>query len=230
MQHKQLLLALSMAMGLSLSGAFAHGSHDHDHDHDHSHHHHGHHHTPMTEKQIQASKGYFEDQDVKDRSLSDWQGAWRSVYPLILSGELDAVMEKKAADKGDQTAQEYKAYYTKGYATDVENIVIDGNVIAFHAKEKSTFCEYAPAGHKILTYRKGNRGVRYLFECQQKDSGAPLFIQFSDHIIEPRAADHFHLYMGNESQEALFDELSNWPTYYPDALSNAEVVEEMLAH
>ncbi|NLL32990.1 MAG: zinc ABC transporter substrate-binding protein AdcA, partial [Enterococcus cecorum] len=41
------------------------------------------------------------------------------------------------------------------------------------------------------------------------------YLQFSDHAISPQKAGHFHLYFGNESQEALLNELENWPTYYP---------------
>ncbi len=32
------------------------------------------------------------------------------------------------------------------------------------------------------------------------------FVQFSDHIIGPRKSQHFHIFMGNESQEALLKE------------------------
>ena len=32
-----------------------------------------------------------------------------------------------------------------------------------------------------------------------KDSGAPAYIVFNDHMIEPAAAAHFHLKMSNES-------------------------------
>jgi Zn/Cd-binding protein ZinT len=31
-------------------------------------------------------------------------------------------------------------------------------------------------------------------------------VQFSDHIIAPRKSAHFHIFMGNQSQEALLAE------------------------
>ena len=35
--------------------------------------------------------GVFEDADVQDRTLADWQGDWQSVYPYLLDGTLDLV-------------------------------------------------------------------------------------------------------------------------------------------
>ncbi len=45
------------------------------------------------EKTVQ--NGYFEDADVKDRTLSDYAGNWQSVYPIW---------------SGTKTNQDYKAY------------------------------------------------------------------------------------------------------------------------
>jgi zinc transport system substrate-binding protein len=81
-----------------------------------------------------------------------------------------------------------------------------------------------------LTYEAGNRGVRYLFEAEDKESGAFRYIQFSDHTIAPADSEHFHLYAGNESQEALLKEMENWPTFYPDTMDGREIAQEMLLH
>ena len=62
---------------------------------------------------MQAEEGHnhgyahFEDSDVQDRTLSDWDGDWQSVYPYLQDGVLDEVMEKKA-ESGEKTAEEYK--------------------------------------------------------------------------------------------------------------------------
>ncbi|MFW8217672.1 ZinT/AdcA family metal-binding protein, partial [Klebsiella pneumoniae] len=71
---------------------------------------------------------------------------------------------------------------------------------------------------KILTYASGKKGVRYLFTCQDLESKAPRFVQFSDHLIGPRQSMHFHIFAGNTSQTALLKEMDNWPTYYPEQL------------
>lgn len=176
-----------------------------------------------------VSKGYFEDSAVKPRTLADWQGEWQSVYPYLADGTLDPVFEHKA-EQGDKTAAEYRAYYQTGYKTDVERIEIKENGrIVFSRNGASFGADYVADGHEILTYEKGNRGVRFIFRKQSGDDAAPAVIQFSDHRIAPEKADHFHLYFGDD-RAALLKELTNWPTYYPAELNGDQIVAQMLAH
>lgn len=210
-------LALLLGAGLLMPAvcAFAHGHHDHG--------------VPLTEAERKASEGVFANDAVKDRKLSDWDGVWQSLNPYLLNGDLDPVLEKKA-QAGDKTVEEYRAYYKKGYATDVDMIGIENNVMEFHTGEMVNACQYKYNGFKILTYVSGKKGVRYLFECEDAASKAPKYVQFSDHTIGPRKSAHFHIYMGNTSHEALLKEMDNWPTYYPYQLSKAQIVDEMLHH
>lgn len=193
----------------------------------HAHHSHG---KPLTEIEQKAAEGVFDDSNVKDRNLSDWDGVWQSVYPLLQSGDLDPVFKKKAEKDNGKSAGEIKAYYRKGYATDVEMIGIENGVMEFHVGNQVNACKYDYAGHKILTYKSGKKGVRYLFECKDTSSKAPKFVQFSDHIIAPRPSTHYHIFMGNTSQDALLEEMDNWPTYYQYQLTKEQVVDEMLHH
>ncbi|MFI3069665.1 metal ABC transporter solute-binding protein, Zn/Mn family [Streptococcus suis] len=174
--------------------------------------------------------GYFEDSAVKDRTLSDYAGEWQSVYPYLLDGTLDQVWDYKAKIKGDMTAEEYKAYYDTGYKTDVDQINITDNTMEFVVGDKKEKFTYKYVGYKILTYKKGNRGVRFLFEATDANAGNYKYVQFSDHNIAPVKTGHFHIYFGGESQEKLLEELENWPTYYPVGLTGLEIGQEMLAH
>lgn len=191
-------------------------SHGHDHSHDHSYDH------------DDIYSGYFEDSQVKARPLSNWEGDWQSVYPYLQDGTLDPVMAHKA-EHGDKSVQEYVAYYDVGYRTDVERIVIEGNMITFHDGNEQVQGQYTADGYEILTYEAGNRGVRYIFERTRGDDEAPQFIQFSDHGISPARADHYHLYWGDD-REALLKEVTNWPTYYPADLTGKQIAHEMMAH
>ncbi len=193
------------------------------------HHHHHHHHHAHDEKSMKISKGYFEDSDVHDRTLEDWNGEWQSVYPYLLDGTLDEVMEAKA-EKGEKSAAEYKAYYKEGYKTDVERIVIRGKKISFYKKGIVSESKYNYKGYQIYNYPKGNRGVRFFFEAANPKSGAPKYIQFSDHNIAPTEVAHFHLYFGNESFDALSAEMDHWPTYYPADFDADDIVDDMLEH
>ncbi|HDX4048093.1 TPA: metal-binding protein ZinT [Enterobacter soli] len=190
-------------------------------------HSHGH---QMTEAEQQAANGVFADKDVKDRKLSDWDGVWQSVYPFLLDGSLDPVFKQKAAKDKSKSFDQVKAYYRTGYATDVDSIGIENNVMEFHKGREVSSCHYDYSGYKILTYASGKKGVRYLFECKDASSSAPKFVQFSDHIIGPKSSSHFHIFMGNTSHEALLKEMDNWPTYYPNEMYKDQVVDEMLHH
>lgn len=187
---------------------------------------HGHDHAHSHDDPIY--KGYFEDEQVEERGLSDWAGDWQSVYPYLQDGTLDPVMAHKA-EEGDKTAEEYKAYYEVGYRTDVERITIDGDTVTFYEDGKPLEASYAGDGYEILTYEAGNRGVRFIFRKTGGDEGAPQYIQFSDHKIAPSAADHYHLYWGDD-RATLLEEVTNWPTYYPSSLGTEEILHEMMAH
>lgn len=174
--------------------------------------------------------GYFEDAAVKDRTLSDYIGQWQSVYPYLLDGTLDQVFDYKAKLSGSMTAEEYKTYYDTGYKTDVEEIKITDKTMEFVVNGKSKVHTYQYVGYHILTYKKGNRGVRFLFESTDADAGEYKYVQFSDHNIAPTKTGHFHIFYGGESQEKLFEEMENWPTYYPVGMTGLEIAQEMLAH
>lgn len=187
-----------------------------------------------TEKETAAEQtiynGYFKDSQVKDRKLSDYSGEWQSVYPLLGKGTLDQVFDYKAKLKKDKTAAEYKEYYKTGYKTDVDEIKITGKQMDFIVNGKHNKYTYKYAGYEILTYEKGNRGVRFTFETDDPNAGNYKYVQFSDHGIAPEKAAHFHIYFGGESQKALYEELDNWPTYYPVNMTGQEIAQEMLAH
>ncbi|MBX5010181.1 ZinT family metal-binding protein [Rhizobium lentis] len=210
--------ALAVSAILTCAGmAAAQTSSGNNHNHNHSH-----------DKKGSAYDGYFDDDQVKARELSDWEGDWQSVYPYLVDGTLDPVMADKAKH-GDKSAGEYRAYYDTGYKTDVDRIVINGKKVTFFRGKDSVVGDYETDGHEILTYKKGNRGVRFIFRKSAGDDAAPRFIQFSDHIVAPEKADHYHLYWGND-RAALLNEVTNWPTYYPASLSGKQIAEEMLSH
>ena len=198
---------------------------------EHEHHHHdgeGHHHE-HDEAAMQIYNGYFEDDMVKDRALTDWEGEWQSVYPMLLDGSLDGVMQEKA-EIGPMTFEENKAYYDYGYKTDVEKIVIKGKKMSFYVNGKASTATYEYKGLQIYNYAKGNRGVRFFFEAKNAKGNAPKYVQFSDHGIAPNKAMHFHIYFGNEGFYKLSEEMEHWPTYYPTSFDVDDVCDDMLEH
>lgn len=187
--------------------------HEHGHEHDHS-------------KEVST----FEDSEVKDRALSDWAGEWQSGYPLLQSGALDEAFEHKA-ESGKMTAAEYKDYYAKGYESEYSRIRIDGKHIAFTDNAgKTVESDYNYVGYYIQNWSTGTKAAMYRFEAADKASGAPLYVEINDHMIEPAEAEHFHIRMSNESFDAIEDPENRWPTFFPAALSPEEVCDELIGH
>lgn len=195
--------------------------HEHQHDHEHQH--------GLDEEQNEIYNGYFQDEQVHDRPLSDWAGDWQSVYPYLQDGSLDEVFEHKASNDDSQTFEEYKNYYEIGYKTTTDRIVIEDHSVTFYEHGHAHKGEYEYDGYEILTYEKGNRGVRYIFKHVGDEKEVPAYIQFSDHIISPQKSNHYHIYLGDD-REALLEEVTNWPTYYPSHLDGHAIAHEMIAH
>ncbi len=193
--------------------------HEHEHEHEESEAH---------EKEVST----FEDHEVQDRSLSDWAGEWQSAYPFVLDGSLDEGFEHKA-ESGKMTAEEYKAYYTTGYESDIARITIDGetNVIEYTDVNGNTCkSEYKPLGFYIQNWSTGTRAAMYRFEAVDKESGAPVFIEFNDHIIEPCKAAHFHFRTSNTSFDDIEDPENRWPTFFPAEYDADEILDAFIGH
>lgn len=213
---------------LTIFHFFGEDIHGHNHNHSHKHHHeHSHSH-----EKLPHQEGIFEDSQVKDRTISDYTGEWQSIYPMMKSGDLSSVMQAKSEKPGAKmSAEEYTQYYLTGYESDIYKIKITENSeIFFYEWTEKIGGKYRYDGYKILTYASGKKGVRYLFSLENGDENAPKFVQFSDHEIAPTPSSHFHIFLGNTSHEKIFEEMDNWPTFYPHHLTSEEIIEEMLHH
>ena len=97
----------------------------------------------------------FEDEEVKDRELSEWNGKWQSTYPLLLDGSLDEVWEHKAEDDDSMTAEDYKNKYTNAYETDIVTIQINAPEITYITEDSQITAEYIYSGYYIRTKDDG---------------------------------------------------------------------------
>ncbi|RAN64067.1 hypothetical protein B8A44_03085 [Dolosigranulum pigrum] len=191
-----------------------------------------HHGTDGDEVASRIYSGFFYNDEIEARELSDWEGQWQSVHTYLADGDLDEVMEHKAeaADDPEKTAEHYKEYYTKGYETDIQYIDIHGSEVTFtDEKGEQQSADYEHDGHEVLEYERGNRGVRFVFKRVGNNDKMPKYIQFSDHAIAPQEALHYHLYWGDDRQE-LLDEVEHWPTYYPIDYTIEQIKADMMAH
>ncbi len=189
------------------------GMQEEEHDHDHGH-----------DEEITAD-------DIKDRTLSDFAGEWKSLYPYLLNGDLDEYCEHKAEEDEDSSAtkETYLEKYKASWQCDATDIKIDGNTITFtYADGKTASAAYTYAGYQPKLNDEGKiSSVRYQFETSSSD--APKYVQFNDHDHEPGEAEHFHIYFGNEGFDALMDSKTN-PFFVGGSLSVDEILDELMGH
>ena len=185
----------------------------HDHDHGHSH-----------DEQLTEN-------DIEDRTLSDFAGAWKSLHPFLLNGDLDKFCEHRAEEDEDSSTTKvtYWEKYKASWQCDAEKISINGDTITFtYADGKTVSAEYTYAGYQPKLDDEGKiRSVRYQFETTSAD--APKYVQFNDHGHEPGEAEHFHIYFGNDGFDALMSAKTN-PFFVKDALSVEDILDELMGH
>ena len=171
------------------------------------------------------------ENDIEDRTLSDFAGAWKSLHPFLLNGDLDKFCEHRAEEDEDSstTKDTYWEKYKASWQCDAEKISIEGNNITFtYADGKTVSAEYTYAGYQPKRNDEGEiRSVRYQFETASAD--APKYVQFNDHGHEPGEAEHFHIYFGNDGFDALMSAKTN-PFFVKDALSVEDILDELMGH
>ena len=171
------------------------------------------------------------EDDIRDRTLSDFAGAWKSLHPYLLNGDLDKFCQHRAEEDEDSstTKDTYLEKYKASWQCDAEKISINGNTITFtYADGKTVSAEYTYAGYQPKLDDEGKiRSVRYQFETTSAD--APKYVQFNDHGHEPGEAEHFHIYFGNDGFDALMSGKTN-PFFVKDALSAEDILDELMGH
>ena len=171
------------------------------------------------------------ENDIEDRTLSDFAGAWKSLHPFLLNGDLDKFCEHRAEEDEDSstTKDTYWEKYKASWQCDAEKISINGDTITFtYADGKTVSAEYTYAGYQPKRNDEGMiRSVRYQFETTSAD--APKYVQFNDHGHEPGEAEHFHTYFGNDGFDALMRGKTN-PFFVKDALSVEDILDELMGH
>ena len=171
------------------------------------------------------------EDDIRDRTLSDFAGAWKSLHPYLLNGDLDKFCQHRAEEDEDSstTKDTYLEKFKASWQCDAEKISINGNTITFtYGDGKTVSAEYTYAGYQPKRNDEGKiRSVRYQFETTSAD--APQYVQFNDHGHEPGEAEHFHIYFGNDDFDALMSGKTN-PFFVKDALSAEDILDELMGH
>lgn len=149
---------------------------------------------------------------------------------MMKDGELDEYCAHKAEEDDDPatTTETYREKYTKSWECDVKDISVKDNTVTFnHLDGKTVSAEYRYAGFATKTSDSGKISVRYQFETDSAD--APKYVQFNDHGHEPGAAEHFHLYFGNDGFDAIMESTAS--SYFaPAALDKEGILDMLMGH
>ncbi|MCR5188972.1 MAG: zinc ABC transporter substrate-binding protein [Treponema sp.] len=203
--------------------------------------HHHHHHEGEAEEhehnhehhEAEAHEHHHDDEiteaDIKARKLSEFNGEWQSLYPVLKKGALEEYVhsqaEKKSISEKDSFA-EIEAKWNCG----VKNIVIKGNKITFiYDNGKKETETYKYAGFATKTNDEGKiSSIRYKFESKGKKG--PKYVMLNDHGHEPAdSVAHFHIYFGNKDFDELLNTTSN-PFFVASGLNDKECLENLMGH
>ncbi|KAL6623918.1 Calycin-like protein [Neocallimastix californiae] len=167
---------------------------------------------------------------AQEREFDDWNGAWKSFYPMITSGKLDDVFAS-LGDKGDT----YKQMYTEGFKTDIVNLIFDkndNNTITFkYDNGKEVKAEYKYSGYDILEWEKDVYGVFYKFERVDKKSKAPKYLRVCDEYLKTVEKNNvIFAWISDKSFEDAYD-TKHWLGFAREEVSIKEIadvfIEEM---
>lgn len=209
--------------------------HHHDHEDGHHHHHdeHGHdhhdeheHHHEHSHEAAHSHPAEIHEHDIKDRTLAEFNGEWQSLYPILVSGELEEYVEHQAEEKGKSEKEMQKEIEAK-WNCGVKLVKVSGNKITLTYDDgKSVSGNYSYAGYAVKKNDEGKiTNVRYKFESSDKN--APKYVMFNDHGFAPAEnVAHFHFYFGNNGFEEFMDSKVN--SYFVDSKLSAHECEDLL--
>ena len=139
-------------------------SEEHEHGHDHHHEAEAHNHSA----EIHAD-------DIKDRSLAEFNGEWQSLYPVLMAGSLEEYVEHQAEEKG-KSEEDMKAEIAAKWNCGVKTVTVKGNKITLTYDDGKTVSgKYSYAGYAVKKNDEGKiTNVRYKFES--KDKKVPRYV------------------------------------------------------
>lgn len=168
----------------------------------------------------------IEQSDIKNRTLTEFNGKWKSIYPMLDGGELDAYVTEHAKEHNEEFA-EVKNELAEKWESDIKTVSINNDIIAFEKLDGSKQeAKYDYKGYSIIKDEDGEiKNVRYKFETS--DNEAPKFIEFNDHGYMPsEEVEHFHMYVGSDSFEALDNSVVN-PYFVMESLDVESIIAQL---
>lgn len=175
--------------------------------------------------------------NVQDRPLTDWEGAWTSIAPLLDSDALDGYLQS-LADENETTLEETRAARAAAWQSDVADFTLEGDTLTVTDDAGTHSAQYAYAGYALIESDHGT-SVWYQYEIKAPTEGMPARLLFNDHSTAPAEHHeehegeheeewaHTHLRYGDESFDALLAR-TDWSPFFVDASAAPQDVEALL--
>eukprot|EP00833_Pecoramyces_ruminatium_P018930 jgi/Orpsp1_1/1192962/evm.model.d7180000097203.1 len=160
---------------------------------------------------------------AQEREFKDWNGGWKSYYPMILAGKFDDVF----ASVGEQ-GEMYKQMYTEGFKTNIVHLDFDEktNTVTYKYDDgKEVKAEYKYKGYDILQWQENVYGVFYKLERVDKDSEAPKYLRICDEYLKSvDNNNNMFAWISDKSFDDAYD-IQHWLGFSRDELSDEEIAE-----
>ncbi|MCL1964248.1 MAG: zinc ABC transporter substrate-binding protein [Firmicutes bacterium] len=172
---------------------------------------------------------------VRARPLSDWEGAWKSLAPMLRDDSLDEYLRQYAEER-ELTLDEARAKRAEAWKTDdLPSFSIEGDTLTVNGQEGTHSAKYSDAGYALV---EGDHGTSVWYQYQIMEPAAPMpsYLLFNDHQIgnadasehDEESVPHTHLRYGNAGFEELLD-AEGWSPYYVAEYAAADEILKMLA-
>jgi zinc transport system substrate-binding protein len=134
----------------------------------------------------------FDPESVQDRPLSDWDGAWKSLAPMLQTDSLDAYLLHYAEER-ELTVGEARTMRAEAWKSDdLLSFSIEGEVLTADGQDGAISAQYTYGGYALV---EGDHGVSVWYQYQIADPTAslPSYLLFYDHPTgSADASEHDH--------------------------------------
>lgn len=192
-----------------------------------------------------AHEEAFDPDKVADRPLSDWDGAWQSLYPMAEAGDLDAYVQAQAEEQGIAMDEAAQAQLAK-WRTDYDALTVQDGAVSLPDGRSAA---YAYRGYSITEGDHPSVWYRYERVDADADDALPRHLMLNDHgtggdhdhedhadeahddhEAHADALAHTHLRYGNDGFDALL-EAEGWSPFYVASGATAdEVIATLTGH
>ncbi len=172
--------------------------------------------------------GEIDPEHVAERPLTNWDGAWASIAPLLDTGTLGEYVAHLAED-GGITEDEAIANQAKKWRSELGAFALDNGTLRIEGVGEAL---YDAAGYKVIESDHGV-SVWYQYEITEPVDGLPGYLMINDHgaedkaITESEETAHFHLKYGDEGFDALYA-AENWSPMFFAADAEGDAIQDAL--